>query len=435
MYLRELETLPIPELRRLQTERLAGLLQRLTASPSPWWAEKLSGLGHSSDLALEDLTDVPFTMKGEFRDTYPYAMLAVPLDDVVRVHASSGTSGKPTIIAYTRSDIDVFAEVNARALACAGGTAGDVIHNAYGYGLFTGGLGLHFGIERLGATTVPASGGNVPFQLGLIADLGATGLACTPSFAMLLSERARDFGMRDRMVLRWGIHGAEPWSESFRRKLEEAWGPGYDACDIYGLSEVIGPGVAAECREAKGGMHIFEDHFYPEIVDPETGEPVEDGEPGELVITTLSKEAQPVLRYRTGDITRLLPGGCVCGRTSRRISRVEGRVDDMLIIRGINVYPRQIETLLLEDDDVGPAYAIIVDRRGTLPELIARVELTDAAGQEARDGLARRLEARLAERVRIRVTVDVWEAGTIPRPEVGKAKRVFFQDSDADPVT
>jgi phenylacetate-CoA ligase len=308
-----------------------------------------------------------------------------------------------------------------------------VIHVAYGYGLFTGGLGLHYGAERLGATTVPASGGNVPFQLGLLADLGATGLASTPSFAMLLAERAAATGSRDDIRLRWGIHGAEPWSDSFRIKLEEAWGPDYDACDIYGLSEVIGPGVAAECREAKGGMHIFEDHFLPEIVDPETGEPMPEGEPGELVITTLTKEAQPVIRYRTGDISRFLPGSCVCGRAWRRISRIEGRVDDMLIIRGINVYPRQIEALLLEDESVGPAYAIIVDRRRTMSELIARVEVAEGAVDRKED-LASRLEKRLVEQTRIRVVVDVRDAGTIPRPEIGKAKRVFFQDTEADPV-
>jgi phenylacetate-CoA ligase len=319
-------------------------------------------------------------------------------------------------------------------LACAGGGPDDVVHVAYGYGLFTGGLGLHYGAERLGATTVPASGGNVPFQLGLLADLGATGLASTPSFAMLLAERAAQAGIKPAIGLRWGIHGAEPWSDSFRTKLEEAWGPGYDACDIYGLSEVIGPGVAAECREAKGGMHVFEDHFLPEIVDIETGDPMPEGEPGELVITTLTKEAQPVIRYRTGDITRFLPDGCACGRTSRRISRIEGRVDDMLIIRGINIYPRQIEALLLDDPSVGPAYAIIVDRRGTMAELIARVELAGAPVDDGKGELARRLETRLSENTRIRVVVDVRDAGTIPRPEIGKAKRVFFQDTDEDPL-
>jgi phenylacetate-CoA ligase len=421
------------DLRPLQGERLNALLGRLAESDSPYWAEKLAGIDPDR-VSPDDLSALPFTHKSDFRDAYPYGMVAVPLREVARVHASSGTSGKPTIVAYTRADIEVFAEVNARALACAGGGPDDVVHVAYGYGLFTGGLGLHYGAERLGATTVPASGGNVPFQLGLLADLGATGLACTPSFAMLLAERAAEAGVKSEIVLRWGIHGAEPWSESFRSKLEEAWGPGYDACDIYGLSEVIGPGVAAECRESKGGMHIFEDHFLAEVVDPETGEPVAEGEPGELTITTLTKQAQPVIRYRTGDMTRFLPGPCVCGRPWRRISRIEGRVDDMLIIRGINIYPRQIETLLLEDPSVGPSYAIIVDRRGTMTELIARVELADASSGEGKAQIARRLEARLSEQTRIRVVVDVRDAGTIPRPEIGKAKRVFFQDTDEDPV-
>jgi phenylacetate-CoA ligase len=234
--------------------------------------------------------------------------------------------------------------------------------------------------------------------------------------------------------LRWGIHGAEPWSEGFRHKLEEAWGGGYDACDIYGLSEVIGPGVAAECRENKGGMHVFEDHFYPEIIDPGSDDPVPEGERGELVITTLTKEAQPVIRYRTGDITRFLPGGCPCGRTARRIARIEGRADDMLIIRGINVYPREIEEVLLDEESVSGTYAIIVDRRATLPELIARVEVADPSLLDRKDEVGRRLADRLHDRVRIRVTVDVRDPGTIPRPEVGKARRVFFQDTDADPL-
>jgi phenylacetate-CoA ligase len=430
---REREAIDAIGLRRLQDARLAALVGRLGSTESPYWAGKLAGVDPDR-VSLDDLPALPFTQRSEFRETYPYGMLAVPLRDVARVHASSGTSGKPTIVAYTHSDIEVFAEVNARALACAGAGPHDVVHVAYGYGLFTGGLGLHYGAERLGATTVPASGGNVAFQLGLLADLGASGLASTPSFAMLLAERAAEAGIKSDIRLRWGMHGAEPWSESFRTKLEQAWGPGYDACDIYGLSEVIGPGVAAECQEAKGGMHIFEDHFLPEIVDPESGEPVPAGEPGELVLTTLTKEAQPVIRYRTGDITRFLPGDCVCGRVWRRIGRIEGRVDDMLIIRGINVYPRQIETLLLEDESVGPAYAIIVDRRGTMPQLIARVEMADQSPNDAKAALARRLETRLAEQTRIRVVVDVRDAGTVPRPEMGKAKRVFFQDTDEDPV-
>lgn len=433
MHAPTVETLPAANLRQLQEEQLGSLLTRLGESESEWWAAKLAGVDLTRS-SLEDIPSLPFTVKSEFRDAYPFGMLARPQTEVVRVHASSGTSGKPTIVAYTRSDIEVFSEVNARALGCAGGGPDDVIHVAYGYGLFTGGLGVHYGAEKLGAVTVPASGGNASFQVGLLADLGATGLACTPSFAMLLSERAAEMGLLDRINLRWGIHGAEPWSEGFRSKLEQAWGGSYEACDIYGLAEVIGPGVAAECREAKGGMHVFEDHFFPEIVDPETGEPMDEGEAGELVITTLTKEAQPVIRYRTGDITRLLPGGCACGRTSRRISRIQGRVDDMLIVRGINVYPREIESILLSDEAVGGTYAIVVDRRGTLTELTARVEVAHPSLQDRKDEIRRRLETRLAETVRLRVGVEVGDAGTIPRPDMGKAKRVFFQDSDLDPV-
>jgi phenylacetate-CoA ligase len=309
-----------------------------------------------------------------------------------------------------------------------------VVHVAYGYGLFTGGLGLHFGSERLGALTVPASGGNVAFQIGLLADLGATGLASTPSFAMLLAERAAEMGMADRISLRWGIHGAEPWSEGFRSRLEAAWGGAYDACDIYGLSEIIGPGVAAECHQNKGGMHVAEDHFYPEIVDPETGEPVPEGEFGELVLTTLTRRAQPVLRYRTRDITRFLPGDCPCGRTTRRIARIQGRADDMLIIRGINVYPREIETVLLDDTQVGGTFAIIVDRRATLPEVIARVETATSMTADDKQTLATRLSRRLMETVRLRIEVDVRDPGTMPRTEMGKAKRVFDWTGGEDPL-
>lgn len=432
MFQPEIETLDRQELTRLQSARLSDLVERLRQVDSSYWAQKMAGVGHVGSVA--DLGELPFTVKSEFRDAYPYGMLAVPLGDIVRVHASSGTSGKPTIIAYTAEDVKVFAEVNARALGCAGGTGDDVIHVAYGYGLFTGGLGLHFGVEALGAVAVPASGGNPGFQIGLLADLGATGLACTPSFALLLAERASETGMMDRIRLRWGIHGAEPWSEGLRERIEEAWRGTYDACDIYGLSEVIGPGVAAECHENKGGMHVFEDHFFPEIVDPETGDPVAEGEPGELVLTSLTKQAMPVLRYRTRDITRFLPGPCPCGRTGRRIGRLEGRADDMLIIRGINVYPRQIETILLEDPDVGGQFAIVIDRRGALPEVHARVEAADDAGWERRADIQARLQRRLMESVRLRIEVEVEEPGSMPRQEVGKARRVFERTGEADPV-
>lgn len=432
MYLKEIETADRESLTDLQSTRLRHLVERLKRIESGYWADKLADVedvGHINDLEL-----LPFTEKDEFRATYPYDMLAVPKAEVVRIHASSGTSGKPTIVAYTRDDIGVFAQVNARALSAAGATADDIVHIAYGYGLFTGGLGLHYGVEELGAMAVPASGGNPGFQVSLMADAGATGLAATPSFALILAERADDMGVKSRLRLRWGIHGAEPWSEGLRTKLEQAWEGEYDACDIYGLSEVIGPGVAVECRENKGGMHIFEDHFYPEIVDPETGEAVPDGEPGELVLTTLTKQAQPVIRYRTRDITRLLPDDCPCGRTGRRMARLQGRADDMLIIRGINVYPRTIETVLMDDDALGPNYAIIIDRRPKLPEVEARVELSDTSLVEKKEEIAARLEAKLRETVRLRIQVSVGEPGAVPRTEVGKARRVFERTGDQDPL-
>ena len=382
--------------------------------------------------SLDDIPSLPMTTKAEFRETYPAGMVAVPMDDVVRVHASSGTSGKPTIVAYTADDVRVFAEVNARSIALAGATGSSVVHVAYGYGLFTGGLGLHYGVEALGAAAVPASGGNPGFQVRLLADLAADGLACTPSYSLLLAERAADEGVLGDIQLRWGIHGAEPWSEGLRQKIEEAWGGGFTACDIYGLSEIIGPGVASEWSQHKGMMVIMEDHFYPEVIDPFTGEPLPDGELGELVLTTLTKQAQPVIRYRTGDITRLLPP--VGGLPLRCIDRLQGRADDMLIIRGINVYPREIETVLLDDPDLGGQFAIIVDKRGTLDEVEARVELRDAALAPQRDAIAIRIQQRLMQTIRLRVKVDVRDPGEVPRQEIGKAKRVFMRTDEVHPL-
>lgn len=429
----EYETLAPAEMRRLQGERLADLIARLSSSKQPYWSEKLTGVGQVA--AIEDIADLPFTDKDEFRQTYPFGMVAVEPVDLVRVHASSGTSGKPTVIGYTSHDIGVFADVNSRALACAGATPDDIVHVAYGYGLFTGGLGLHYGVENLGATAVPASGGNASFQIGLMSDLGATGLAATPSFALLLAERARQEGKAGQIPLRWGILGAEPWSEGFRDRIEEAWGGGFVARDIYGLSEVIGPGVAAECAANPGGMHIQEDHFYPEIVDPETGEPMPDGEEGELVLTTLTKTGQPVIRYRTRDLTRLLDGDCPCGRTTRRMARLGGRVDDMLIIRGVNVYPRTVETILMDDPRVGGQYALVVDRTGTLAELEAVVELAEGVEVDQADLVGVELAKAIARVVRIRVDVDVRAPGSLPRQEVGKAKRVFERTTDRpDPL-
>ena len=406
----ELEAMPAGERASLQRRRLAELLKRLRASPSPYWQEKLA------DVDSDELEALPFTTKAELRDRYPFGALAVPLEETVRVHASSGTRGKPTVVAYTAHDVGVFAEVNARAIACAGGRADDVLHVAYGYGLFTGGLGLHYGGERLGATVVPASGGNTALQLELLADLGADGLACTPSFGLLLAERAAEAGVRDRIRLRYGVFGAEPWSEALREQLEGAWG--IDACDIYGLSEVIGPGVAMECREGKGALHVFDDHFLPEIVG------------GELVLTTLTKEAFPVLRYRTGDVTSFVDEPCPCGRTHRRIARLSGRVDDMLVVRGVNVYPSEIEAVVLEDHVLSPQYAIVVDRREALVGLEVHTELAAGGDPEA---VRVRLVERLESRLRVRVEVVVGPPGSIPRQEVGKARRVWERTGEEDP--
>jgi phenylacetate-CoA ligase len=426
------ETAPPKERAALQGERLVGLVRRLKAADSDYWRQKLAGVDPDGIGGIEDITLLPYTSKPEMRDTYPFGMLAVPLEETVRIHASSGTRGKPTVVGYTAHDIDIFAEVNARAIACAGGGPADVLHVAYGYGLFTGGLGLHYGGERLGATVVPASGGNAGFQVQMLADLGAAGLACTPSFAMQLAERAAADGLIDRIRLRYAVCGAEPWSEAFRGKLEVAWG-GIDACDIYGLSEVIGPGVAMECREGKGALHVFDDHFFPEVVDPETGDPAAPDKAGELVLTTLTKEALPVLRYRTGDVTRFVDEECPCGRTHRRIARFSGRVDDMLVIRGVNVFPSEIEAVLLDDPGLAGQYAIVIDRRGTMPELEVRAEFVSLDLAPTRAEVEGRIGSRLAERLRLRVTVVVGDPGAIPRQETGKAKRVFERTAEEDP--
>jgi phenylacetate-CoA ligase len=429
----DLEAMPPAERAALQFDRLVGLIRRLQKSESPYWQDKLRDVDPDGLRGIEDISRLPFTVKAELRDTYPFGMLAVPLQESIRIHASSGTQGKPTVVAYTEADIDLFAEVNARSIACAGGRPDDVLHVAYGYGLFTGGLGLHYGGERLGATVVPASGGNAGFQVQMLADLGAAGLACTPSFAMLLAERAAADDMLEQIHLRYGVHGAEPWSESFRRKLENAWSGQYDACDIYGLSEVIGPGVAMECREGKGALHVFDDHFFPEVIDLDTLEPAADGVYGELVLTTLTKEALPVIRYRTGDVTRFVGESCPCSRTHRRIARFTGRVDDMLVIRGVNVFPSEIEAAVLDDPALGGQYAIVIDRTGTLPELEVRAEVTSPEFMPRREEIAGRLRERLAQRLRLRVQAIVGGPETIPRQETGKARRVFERTADQDP--
>ncbi|MDG1464672.1 MAG: phenylacetate--CoA ligase, partial [Acidimicrobiales bacterium] len=431
--------LPPAEKHSLQGERLAALVARLASSGNAFWKDRLSAVDPTSITSVEDLGSLPFTVKQDLRDQYPLGMVTIPVAETTRLHASSGTSGKPTIVVYTPADLTIWAEVNARALALAGTRSDDILHNGYGYGLFTGGLGLHYGGERLGCTVVPVSGGNTALQLQLLEDLGSRVLSATPSFCLVLAERAHALGIRDRLGVEIGILGAEPWSEGMRERIHEAWGGNFTALDIYGLSEIIGPGVAMEAPDDLGALNVFDDHFLPEIVDPATGQPLPDGEFGELVITTLTKEAMPMLRYRTGDITRILPDtGDTAGPGTRhwtRMARLTGRADDMLIIRGINVYPREIEAVLMDDPDVGANYAIVVDRRGPMVELRVRAEATTAASSATNlVAGAERLAKLITERIRIRADVEMVPEGSMPRTEVGKVKRVFEQVDDTDPL-
>jgi phenylacetate-CoA ligase len=357
----EVEAIPRHEMEKLQLERLRTGVDRL-AKTVPFYKNKLSEAGVTADSirSLVDLERLPFTTKGDLRDNYPYGLLAVPMKDVIRVHASSGTTGKPTVVAYTRNDINLWSDLMARTLAAAGVTQEDIVHNAYGYGLFTGGLGFHYGAERLGATVIPVSGGNTKRQVMIMKDFGSTVLCCTPSYSLLISEVAEEESIDVKALpLRVGLFGAEPWSESMRKEIESRLG--IVALNVYGLSEVIGPGVSIECTE-KQGMHIFEDHFIPEIIDPDTGRRLPDGEVGELVFSCVTKEALPLIRYRTRDRTRLIREKCACGRTTARMERVLGRTDDMIIVRGVNVFPSQIETVLLQLGEVEPHYQIVVDR-------------------------------------------------------------------------
>lgn len=416
------EGAPRAELEALQLARLRSQVERASARV-PLYRERLRAAGVApADLrSLEDLRRLPFTVKDDFRDTYPFGLLAVPMDDVVRLHASSGTTGKPTVVAYTRHDLDVWSEVMARTLRAGGVGPPDVVHNAYGYGLFTGGLGFHYGAERVGAAVIPISGGFTDRQLTALRDFGSTVLCCTPSYALYLAEALQEAGITlKELRLRVGFFGAEPWTEGMRDALEARLN--IMALNIYGLSEVIGPGVSVECPERQG-MHVAEDHFLPEIVDPRTLEPLPPGVTGELVFTALTKEALPLLRYRTRDLTALDPAPCRCGRTLARIGRITGRTDDMLIIRGINVYPSQIEHALLQVPDVEPHYLLVVRREGALDTLEVQVETRATvreAGPEALAALARR---RIHEVIGITAEVSVVPPKTIER-SVGKAKRV-----------
>jgi phenylacetate-CoA ligase len=407
----------------LQQARLSGMIGRLLAAGG-LQGRRLAeaGVTSGSDVALADLPRLPMTSKTDFWSQYPFKMLAVPLPDVVTVHGSSGTGGRPTLVAYTRGDLRLWARMCARALAAAGATAASVVHNAYGYGLFTGGLGIHQGAIELGATVIPVSGGMTSRQVTLIRDLRPDILTCTPSYAIRLGEAlaAAGAGPGDGLAIRAGIFGAEPWTDALRARIEELLG--LRALDIYGLSEVIGPGVAAECVVAADGLHVNEDHFLVEAVDPVSGAPVPDGTAGELVFSTVTKEALPLLRYRTGDIAALRRGTCGCGRTLVKMSKITGRRDDMLVIRGVNVYPSEVERVLLGEASLAPDYLLVVDEREAQSRLVACCEYrTDGPGPVPSAG---ELQSRLREALGISVGVRLVPAGTVPRTEVGKAVRV-----------
>lgn len=422
---REHETMPREQLRELQLSRLKATVKRVYENV-PFYRKKFDeqGVAPEDIKTLDDIKKLPFTVKQDLRDNYPFGLFAVPREEVVRVHASSGTTGKPTVVGYTKNDIDMWSGLIARSIVMAGGGPGEVIQNGYGYGLFTGGLGVHYGAEKLGATVVPVSGGNTARQLMLMQDFGSAILTCTPSYALFLAEEGKNAGIDfTKLPLKAGIFGAEPWSERMRAQLEEKLD--ISAHDIYGLSEVLGPGVSMECRE-KRGMHIFEDHFIAEVIDPETGEQLPCGQQGELVFTSLTKEAFPIIRYRTRDITTLTEEHCSCGRTHVRMKRVTGRTDDMLIIRGVNVFPSQIESVLLEFGDTEPHYLLVVDRKGNLDELEIWVELSDRLfSDKVRfiEELEGRLRLRIASVLGINARIKLVEPRTIPRSE-GKAKRV-----------
>ncbi|MGA0236942.1 MAG: phenylacetate--CoA ligase PaaK [Acidimicrobiales bacterium] len=415
-----IETASVDELRSLQTERLQATLVNAYDNIAHYRrAFDNAGVTPGDIRGLDDLSALPFLVKDDLRNAYPFNMFAVPREQLVRVHASSGTTGKPTVVGYTADDIRTWSTVVARSIYAAGGRPGDLLHNAYGYGLFTGGLGAHYGAEMLGCTVVPFGGGQTERQVQLITDFRPRIITVTPSYCFNLIDEMERLGLDPAASsLEIGIFGAEPWSEGMRAEIEARLG--IDAVDIYGLSEVIGPGVAQECVETKDGLTIWEDHFFPEIIDPETGHVLADGEEGELVITSLTKQALPVIRYRTRDITRLLPG---TARTMRRLERITGRSDDMLIIRGVNVYPSQIEAELLQISGLSPHYQLHKGSDGNMATLTVKVERAEDATSEDAAGLAARAEQRIKTMVGVSTTVEVVEPGEVPRSQ-GKAQRV-----------
>jgi len=419
--LHAIEKASLDELRGLQLARLKSSLHHAYEN-SPVYRAKFDDHDvHPDDLnTLEDLARFPFTTKQDLRDNYPFGLFAVPMEQIIRLHASSGTTGKPIVVGYTHADIEVWSEVVARSIRAAGGQAGDKVHVAYGYGLFTGGLGAHYGAEHLGCTVIPMSGGQTEKQVQLIQDFDPDIIMVTPSYMLNIADEMDRQGVdANTLSLRVGLFGAEPWTDAMRRQLQDRLG--IDAVDIYGLSEVIGPGVAQECVESKDGPTVWEDHFYPEIIDPVTNEVLADGEEGELVFTSLTKKAMPVIRYRTRDLTSLLPG---TARTMRRIAKITGRSDDMLIIRGVNVFPSQIEEQLLAVEGFAPHYYIELSKKGHMDAVEVHTELTDPGSAEDQNEAARQLIQRIKSYIGISAKVTVHEPGTVPRSE-GKAKRVI----------
>ncbi len=427
MYSKEIETMPVSKMKELQLERLKWSI-RHAYNNVPFYRKSFDKAGFHPDQfkSLDDMRRIPFLTKQDMRDNYPYGLFAVPLEKVIRVHASSGTTGNSTVVGYTKNDVEVFAEVVARCLVSYGVSDKDIIQVAYGYGLFTGGLGLHYGSEKLGAITVPMSGGNTPRQLMLMKDFGTTVLCCTPSYALniadFIEKNMPEFKI-ESTKLRVGVFGAEPWTEEMRHEIEQRLK--INAYDIYGLSEVIGPGVSSECSQ-KSGLHVYEDHFYVEIIDPNTGEVLPEGEQGEIVYTSLTKEAFPYIRYRSRDITRLYHDDCKCGRTLVKMEKISGRSDDMLIIRGVNVFPTQIESVLMGFKDTEPHYQINVDRKGSMDDIEVMVEVNEKIFSDeikVMNNLSKNISDRFRSSLGISAKITLVEPQTIPRSE-GKAVRV-----------
>ncbi|HET9919376.1 MAG TPA: phenylacetate--CoA ligase [Ktedonobacteraceae bacterium] len=434
----EVETFPREKLRKLQDENLRNMVAYVYERV-PFYRETFdrAGLKPGDIHSLDDLPKLPFTRKQDLKEHYPFGLLAVPREQVVRVHASSGTTGKATVVSYTRNDIDIFSEVMARSLVAGGGRPGMILHNAYGYGLFTGGLGVHYGGERLGMAVVPVSGGMTQRQITLILDFKPDVICCTPSYAQTLGEEFAKMGISpEEISLKYALLGAEPWTEAIRDDVDEKLG--IRSTNVYGLSEIMGPGVSQECIEARNGSHIWEDHFYPEVVDPTTGEPLPDGKEGVLIFTHLTREAMPLLRYWTSDITYLNHEPCECGRTHARMGPIRGRTDDMLIVRGVNLYPTQVEEVLKRIPHVVPHYQVVVTRKGTLDEVEVKVELADDLFREIAQevitdevlevndqlrNLRNKIQHEIHGSLGLNMKITLMPPGTIPRSEGGKLKR------------